>query len=156
MSKMSRILVLALAFVPSLATASQIGSSFGKKTLNLHETFTALARTCANAARPERPSDCRNYFSRIAEARMIRDRSNAEAYSARWPDDPTRMLDSGSGTVRFGLNFLNHCRRALSRGAAIDQVGMVCSSHYGRLQFFHSQATAEDRSDPAVTRAKII
>jgi hypothetical protein len=136
----------------------QIGSSVpGKKAWNLHETFTAIARDCVTAARPNLPRNCVQLFPQIRErTRQEQDQSNVEAYSARWPDDPTRMLDGSRGKIRFGLQFLRECRDALERGPAIDRVGLLCSSHFGRLQFLHAQASAEDRNDPARTRDRIL
>lgn len=66
------------------------------------------------------------------------------------------MLDRILSQPRLGLHFLTGCSRAFGSGRAIDQVGLLCSSHYGRLQFMHAQATLEDREHDGATRQNII
>jgi hypothetical protein len=148
-------LALAVA-VP--AAAYQIGSgSIAKKGFDLHETFTALARTCLSAGLAQGVG-CTSLFPEVSQKsmQMKAKASNSEPYASRWPDDPTRMLDRDPSKIRFGAQLFDDCESALGGGgAAIDQAGLLCSSHYGRLQFMHAQATANDQN-PADTRRKML
>lgn len=139
------------------ALAYQIGSaSIAKKGYDLHESFSRVARSCLDSGAATK-GGCASYFPealRLTGQRKSR-AANDEPYASRWPDDPTRMLDRDPSKIRFGIHLYAICDRALARGSAIDQVGLLCSSHFGRLQFMHAQATSEDRDD-SETRSKIL
>lgn len=80
----------------------------------------------------------------------------------RWPDDPTRMLFNKRSMAKFGALIkgvppasYGSCHNRAEEGTfSITVDGLLCNSHYGRLQFFH--AMAEKNGEPALTtRAKI-
>ena len=143
---------------PANTSAYEIGSGFGKKSYDLHEMFTTVARECLDAADGKAPSDCssrlQDVFSRIQQRQP--GASVSEAYAARWPDDPTRILDKAPSKIRFGLKFLGECQGSLKRGPAIDNVGLLCSSHFGRLQFMHAQMLSIDAGGPSDPRAVVL
>lgn len=123
----------------------EIGSgSVVKTTFDVHETLTALAMQCRDAqAGPT--FDCRSYADKIAGTTQPRNRIAEEKgelndlpYTVRWPDDPTRMLDQTSSKILFGAKMHDACSREVSGDARVDQAGLACSSHYGRLSFFHA------------------
>lgn len=143
--------------VPS--SAFEIGSgSKAKASYDLHETFTLAARQCVEEAGGHEPADCSGkldwVFGQIRKAQP-RDKST-EAYAARWPDDPVRMLDRNPSKIRFGVKLMKDCTKAMTRGPAIDDVGLLCSSHYGRLQFMHAQMLSSDAGGPQDPRALVI
>lgn len=150
------IAMITLVAVP--AAAYQIGSHVPtKEYFNLHETITSVATECLGPA-TVRPSDCSSRFGEIGRRTRQRQGSpdNSFEYASRWPDDPTRMLDRYPSKVRFGLQMNSDCARALQASRSIDNAGLLCSSHYGRLQFMHAQATREDAGSAKATRDIIL
>ncbi|WP_242128505.1 hypothetical protein [Sphingobium sp. Sx8-8] len=146
--------LLLLASVPS--SAFEIGSgSKAKASYDLHETFTLAARQCVEEAGGNEPADCSGkldwVLGQIRKAQP-KDKST-EAYAARWPDDPVRMLDRDPSKIRFGIKLMNDCATAMHKGPAIDDVGLLCSSHFGRLQFMHAQMLSSDAGGPQEPRA---
>ncbi len=157
--------VLVMSAVPG--ATYEIGSGIPTKEYHdLHETFTSVAAEClANAGTLESLSCASRFDDVIARTRQQRpEPGNNDSYASRWSDDPTRLLDGNLiYQAGFGWQF-SRCKDALAQGPAIDDVGLLCSSHYGRLQFLHAQARPEDRPsgspedyrDPAITRSNIL
>lgn len=140
------------------AAAYQIGSNVPKaRFYDLHETFTAVAQNCLRRGQ-ERPQDCSSLFGQISGLTKIQERRDYESlqYASRWPDDPTRMLERYPSKIAIGVQLDSDCRRAFGNGRAIDSAGLLCSSHFGRLQFMHAQARQEDGGKPAMTRENIL
>jgi hypothetical protein len=117
---------------------------------DVHESITKLAEQCLRPGQTERPTGCWTSASAIAAL----SRSEAgEAYSptqkaSRWPDDPTRQ-SSLHTYPKLGLALKYGCKDLAKDGENIENLGLLCSSHYGRLQFMHAMAgpldpTAED------------
>jgi hypothetical protein len=160
-----------IAAVAAPAAAYEIGSGIPvpKRYWNLHETFTTIAGECV---RPNGgvPSDCSSRFAEVkgrARRRQARP-ENIDSYASRWPDDPMRLLDGAwRAKAGYGLQF-KACKNAFKGGASenasIDQAGLLCSSHFGQLQFLHAQSrpqdreenTSKDHRDPAITRRNIL
>lgn len=161
-----RTVMAAAMFAATAASASQIGSgSVAKKSYDVHETMTRAAQECVEAYDKAFPVDCSDRFGsvlervRLAQAPAPPPSAREEEkirYSARWPDDPIRMLDKERSKLAFGLQLFGKCRGALNRGPHIDDVGLLCASHYGRLQFMHAQASPVDRGDAAAARRRIL
>lgn len=161
----TKILVLALVVAAVPATAYKIGSSVPLKRFpDLHESITEIAGKCRVGE--ERPANCLSRFNDALGRVRWRQRNNRnnDSYASRWPDDPTRMLDSNIIIkAGWGLQF-EHCAKAIRRGRTIDRAGFMCSSHFGQLQFLHAQSRPEDRTedspenhrDPAITRSIIL
>lgn len=153
-----KIALLAIAAATAPAAAYQIGSHVPtREYYNLHETFTSVARQCLGAT-GNPPADCSSRFGAVAQTMAKRQGTpaNTDEYASRWPDDPTRMLDLDPTKARFGILLWSDCKTALNNGPAIDDVGLLCSSHYGRLQFMHAQAIPADGGLPETTRANIL
>jgi len=145
---MFTIVVIGLAtMLPSAAwSAAEIGSgSIFRKTHDLHETTTRLAERCMSEQAGV-PINCVHHFDALLSEtrRKKRSKPGSRAHAARWPDDPNRKLDGVLSAINFGARLSNRCRAALRRGLAIDKAGLMCSSHFGRLQFFHAQSWQED------------
>jgi hypothetical protein len=162
-----RLMAVASLIAGFPAVAFQIGSGVKlKPAFDLHETFTAVAEECVKAALPKMPENCVSRYSDalVRAARRQAVPANNDSYASRWPDDPFRLLD-GKVLIkkRFGLAFEN-CPNEFARGRAIDDVGLLCSSHFGRLQFMHAQSRPEDHAEgtpandrsPALTRQAIL
>ena len=136
------------------ANGYEIGSENPVKPADdIHETITQLAEECLAAA-PAGPIDCRSYLPRIASesTRHQREPSTSLVYATRWPDDPTRMLDSARSAPKFGVTLFRDCGPYIGSGQRIDQAGMLCSSHYGRLSFLHAMQQPGMGETPAQTR----
>lgn len=150
----------ALAGPATSLGAYEIGSgSKAKKGYNLHESFTAAAQKCLEANDGTEPGDCLPYLSTAISGATESAKSypvTSLPYSARWPDDPVRMLDRDPSKLRFGLKLYGDCAKALERGPSIDRVGLLCSSHYGRLQFMHAQVLSFDAGRPRDPRALML
>ncbi|HYI41196.1 MAG TPA: hypothetical protein VE053_12850 [Allosphingosinicella sp.] len=126
------------------------------KKADVHETITALAEECLKTPSAAAPSGC---WHRNADlAGRSRSRGN-ESYgplqvAVRWPDDPTRQ-DRKASFLKIGYNLFRGCKKLAAGSRVIEEIGLLCSSHYGKLQFFHAQAVDEDKS-PADTRRRIL
>lgn len=132
--------------------AYEIGSgSRAKKSHNLHETMTRAARECVDSYNGKEPISCEHLLEQAIERAERTPKAYAigsEPYAARWPDDPLRMLNKNPSKLRFGAKLATECERALKRGPAINNVGLLCASHYGRLQFMHAQVLSFDAGGP--------
>jgi hypothetical protein len=160
MSSFYRIKIAAAAALIAVpAAAYQIGTNLPPlaEYLDLHESFTAVARECLGGG-SERPVDCGSLLNKANSSSRVRNPKpeNREEYASRWPDDPTRMLEGHPSKIRIGLQLNDDCKTALGRGRAVDVAGLLCSGHYGRLQFIHAQASKEDARDTALTRRIIL
>jgi hypothetical protein len=74
--------------------------------------------------------------------------------AVRWPDDPTRQ-DRRTSFPKIGYNLARGCSKLTRDSRVIEEIGLLCSSHFGKLQFFHAQAVDEDRN-AADTHARIL
>ena len=142
---------LAAFCVHGTANASEIGSggSIEKgRALDIHETITDLALECVQRS-AARPADCSDLHPKIKDkaAANRREDTQTQSYAARWPDDPQRVLDQTSTQIRFGLPLLEGCKTAFENGEAINRVGLLCASHFGRLQFMHAMTAADGPKD---------
>jgi len=140
--------------------AYEIGSgSLAKSSYNLHETMTQVARECVDSYQGKEPISCEHLLEQAVERTQQMPNAYAigsEPYAARWPDDPVRMLINNPSKLRFGVKLGTDCERALKRGPAINRVGLLCSSHYGRLQFMHAQVLSFDAGGPRNPRQLIL
>ena len=110
--------------------------------LAIHEAMTALAENCLESYGGAEPYDCSGYYPEHLEYFAHLDYSNPVynlSVATRWPDDPQRM-NRGLGYLRFGLVFLS-CRSRVERHPGVDDSGLLCNSHFGRLQFLHAMAS---------------
>ncbi|MEE9433325.1 MAG: hypothetical protein V3V15_03705 [Sphingorhabdus sp.] len=145
-----------LLFLPA-AHASEIGSgSIVKKTHDLHETITRLAETCL-AENTEIDLDCARYLEQVKDRSKTKatTRRGSLAHASRWPDDPTRKLHKDFRNLSFGLKMLGGCRQSFRYGQNIDDAGLQCVSHFGKLQFLHAQSSVPNR-DSTETRKEIL
>lgn len=146
--------------IGSPSFAYEIGSgSRAKKSHNLHETMTKAARECVDSYQGREPVNCEHLLEQAIERAERTPKAYAigsEPYAARWPDDPLRMLDKNPSKLRFGAKLATECERALKRGPAINNVGLLCASHFGRLQFMHAQVLSFDAGGPRNPRALIL
>lgn len=131
----------------------------------VHETLTLLASDCLRRAPPEaRPSICLPSPAAVMDDKSLKDAglvfkaSELDKVSAkelaeavRWPDDPTREV--GVWTIfKFAVKLLGQCEKRFSGGL---KHGLLCSSHHGPLQFWHSMA--ENAGEPTeVTQRKML
>lgn len=112
---------------------------------DVHESITAMAEECLGKVAPQRPTGCWSGKTQIAD--RARSRFN-ESYSdrqkaSRWPDDPTRQ-DRRLSFLKIGYNVYRGCEKRIKNNRNIENAGLLCSSHYGKLQFFHAQRADED------------
>ncbi|MEM7666801.1 MAG: hypothetical protein AAF250_13170 [Pseudomonadota bacterium] len=106
--------------------------------------MTSLAIECVERSQSA-PINCSDLHDQI-DARIVQDRPEdiqSLSYATRWPDDPQRVLDQTSTQIRFGLPLLQGCETALNRGETINRTGLLCASHYGRLQFMHAMMSPQ-------------
>lgn len=153
---------LIIGFVGIIAAAS-VGSGPAQAykiapSDRIHESITMLAEQCVIEAAPREPSDCRRFAGEIASLIAPRRRATFSdlQLTVRWPDDPARQLVT-TGLLSFGGNMLGNCKRRMLRNPneTLDTVGILCTSHFGRFQFFHAMASARgERTED--TRAKIL
>ncbi|HYG47183.1 MAG TPA: hypothetical protein VD846_04490 [Allosphingosinicella sp.] len=114
---------------------------------DVHESMTAVAEDCLRRAAGDQPSRCWRSSKELA----ARSKSNrGERYSdiqkaSRWSDDPTRQ-DRRLSFLKIGYNIVKGCPKWVDASRRIEDAGLLCSSHFGRLQFLHAQAVDEDKS----------
>lgn len=130
------------------ANAYEIGSeSVAKSSLDLHETMTRLAIECLERTGTSQ-IDCSPELERLDEAQERKaSASLALDYSVRWPDDPTRMLDRDSSKLAIGGLLFKECGAQIGDDTRIDETGLLCSSHYGRLSFMHAMAVPQTEAN---------
>jgi hypothetical protein len=124
---------------------------------DVHESMTALAEACLRRSGREKPARCWPSAKELAASSNSR---WGEAYSdlqkaSRWPDDPTRQ-DRSFSFVKIGYNPLWGCPKWIRASRRLEDSGLLCSSHYGRLQFLHAQAVNEDGGSAAKTHGRIM
>ena len=119
--------------------------------------MTSAAVDCL--ARSERVPDKCTLPTAEHPLRDQREHGRPYRKETRWPDDPTRQ-SSSAGLIKFLANVgADRCLRYVGQERF---AGLLCNSHYGDLQFFHSMAsTATGASDPSTepfeeTRAKML
>lgn len=131
---------------------------------NVHEKMTQMAFECLlNAEKGRRPLRCENKDLESYKP-DIRDMSmnfgiarNGVVMSSEleravsWPDDPTREIGVWTG-VKLLVKLLHSCQNRYSGGL---KDGLLCSSHYGPMQFWHSMAIPDDKM-ATVTEQKML
>jgi hypothetical protein len=60
------------------------------------------------------------------------------AEAVRWPDDPSREVDFWT-IYKFGVKMKGQCAKHYTGGL---RDGLLCSSHYGPLQYWHAMASS--------------
>jgi hypothetical protein len=124
----------------------------------VHEVMTRQTYACLTRWGGAEPENCgaeADLVARQSGYRLLRDFTPGEK-AATWPDDPVREL-SPLTAVRYGWALKYGCARAAAgQGATytIDRAGLMCSSHYGRLQFLHAMRSSADEPVEQ-TRARI-
>lgn len=117
-----------------------------------HERLTAHAERCLAASAGRMPQRCALPADAKAFADVDLDAS-IYAGAVRWPDDPTRQI-SATGIGKFLVNLgAERCKKYVEPGKPFG--GLLCNSHYGKLQFLHAMRSSAD--EPAEeTRTKIL
>lgn len=152
------ILALVLVGTAVATSAYEIGSkSRAKQTWDLHETMTALAVECSNNGTVQ-PSNCiagwhpvKHPIRRLT-VKSQHDKTTLIEDSSRWSDDPTRQLDRTPSSAHWGVAMLDKCRRIMTGANFIDNVGLACSSHFGKLQIWHAMASESGQSSEETRR----
>lgn len=124
---------------------------------SIHEGMTLLAQRCLYESGTTAPKDCRAYLAQLPRwSRRSRPRLTYDdlQVAVRWPDDPGRQVRS-LGIFNFGGNMTWGCKKRMKSRPTLYEAGILCTSHYGRLQFMHAQASERDESTEE-TRAKIL
>lgn len=134
--------------MPSMPASAYKISALGR----VHERMTQLAEECDRSGTSDTqrlrctlPVD-RKAFSNVKW-------KSAENWSTvRWPDDPTKQALT-TGGLKFVANVgFDACRRHIARAL---YAGIMCHSHYGRLQFMHGM-TPSAGMDFATTRTLVL
>jgi hypothetical protein len=143
-----------------LGTAAQayeirVRRPFVKKA-DVHESITSLADECLKKAGEGQPSGCWHSGVDLWKLSVSREdeRYSPLQVAVRWPDDPTRQ-DRDASFPKIGYNLFRGCKNLVRNTRVIEEIGLLCSSHYGKMQFFHAQAVDEDKS-PADTHGRIL
>lgn len=138
----------------ALLIATQASGYLISPRLAVHETMTRLAYACL-ARSPAEPKACWTGPSPLA---IAKGKFTADENAVRWPDDPLRKSDSKLTMASLGKDIALDCPKdvkgADGKDKTIYDAGLVCSSHYGRLQFLHAMGSAADL-DRKVTLRKI-
>lgn len=140
--------------------AYEIGNKTGVQTWDLHETMTALAIECSRSG-TVKPGNCVTGWDPVDHPLRNRavqsqdDKNGALEDSARWADDPSRQLNSTASSAHWGVAMWRSCKEIMTGENHIDNVGLACSAHYGRLQFWHAMRSTPDETADE-TRGKIL
>src|ERR1044071_4061870 len=143
------VIVTALAASPRIALPYEIAPR-----QNVHETLTLMASDCLRRApREARLSACLSSPASVMNNKVLK---NADLdlsalglgevpakeleKAVKWPDDPTGEI-SGLTIIKFGIKMLSQCEKYYTGGV---NHGLLCSSHYGSLQFWHAMASSPE------------
>jgi hypothetical protein len=129
---------------------------------HIHEDMTRQAEACRDAAQLAAPRNCLDYYEGFPALTLktegivvaTRDESNDLAIATRWPDDPSLQINAGPSLLYYYADITRRCPAIVARNRNLDAAGLMCSSHYGDLQFMHAQASNGDNADQ--TRRKIL
>jgi hypothetical protein len=114
--------------------------------LAVHETMTRMAFDCAARAGPAGPTACWTTPGLLPS--IVEERYSPREMAARWPDDPLRQGNSLFTAPGLGYDVGWGCAGKIKDAAGHDrtiyEAGLLCSSHYGRLQFVHAMASGGD------------
>jgi len=150
-----RRLVTALALCACFVFPSGFARSYNISLKGrVHERLTRLAELCLERSSSRMPTDCD--ARTIPAGRTMGGWRNDLTLSSRWADDPTRQIGGLSG-IKFAISAGRNCRTWFRGGDGSDAPygGLLCSSHYGPLQFWHAMRSSETES-AAETRAKML
>ena len=132
----------------------------------IHESFTTNALECLDSYNGSTPTDCitkikacidtnptdKSHLKKCytqAKATNIDDfYTNDElTYAVSWPDDPTREF-SPSSIAKWGSKMQFTCQSIFEnkKKLLIHEDGLLCSTHFGPMQFWHSQASSPNES----------
>jgi len=168
-SSLASLTVMMAALVASPLTTLPYEISPRKK---VHETLTLMASDCLRKARQmataptclPSPPVVRDDMDDKAfkDERPVYETNKLSAVSARelaeavrWPDDPTDEVRGRliSRTIfKFIVKMKWQCKEQYSNGM---KDGLLCSSHYGPLQFWHAMASSSKESTTQ-TRDKML
>lgn len=124
----------------------------------VHEVLTRAALMCLARHDGARPTDCRREAAdvkRQSHMRLFRS-FNREEKASTWSDDPVREI-APLTLLRFTTALKVRCARAAENAGVdytLDRSGLMCGSHFGRLQFLHAMRSAPNEPS-AVTAAKM-
>ena len=104
----------------------------------VHERITSFSEDCAKIE----PAPIRCSLPRTKSEFNGKDwKLGAYTRAVRWPDDPTRQ-GNVRGIIKFGINAgLGRCADYLKPGKPF--AGLMCNSHYGKLQFMHAMSSSD-------------
>ena len=136
----------------ALLVATQSSAYLISPRLAVHETMTRMAYACLARAATE-PKACWTDSGRL---KVAKGKFTPEEVAVRWPDDPVRKSDWVLSTGSLAKDILHDCPKQVKdtngKDKTIYAAGLVCSSHYGRLQFLHAMASASDTDGKATLR----
>jgi len=128
----------------------------------VHEALTLMASDCLSS-QEARPSICVSSRSAVRDYKVVQDETLALkvpvlgaisrkelAEAVRWPDDPTREV-AVKTIAKFGVKMKFQCK-SLTGGL---RDGLLCSSHYGPLQYWHAMASSCEEST-VETQGKVL
>lgn len=154
--------LIAAVATAAMATASQAYEIKARQ--SVHEAITRLAIQCLSSRPASPPKDCNADYTRIASIagypRSLLTNFNRLETAPRWSDDPTRDLYSPGGFIKFlRQTWLEGCEKGGTAQTDLESPvgrGIICGSHYGRLQFFHAMAARDEEMKPELTRRKVL
>lgn len=142
----------------------------------IHEIMTRRSAACFAAAECQGVpvSDCARFLD--VDPRLTRQKPSRKQIrclhvgdepltyreleiAVRWPDDPQRKLRRGRGAANFLTAIFSYCRRYVDRQSTVGEMGLLCASHFGSMQFLHAMASSsgeptEETRDKALEWAR--
>lgn len=142
-----------LGLAGGLLIAVQASGYLISPRLAVHETMTRMAYACAAAATTAEPKTC---WTAPGPLEIAKGKFTTDEIAVRWPDDPLRKGDSKLTMASLGKDIALDCPKEVKgpdgKDKTIYDAGLVCSSHYGRLQFLHAMGSAGDLDRKATLR----
>ncbi|ARD20855.1 hypothetical protein [Shewanella japonica] len=151
---------------PSFSTDSLLGLEWQRN----HERLTAMSLQCLadanrnNASLENKPTDCSYLDSSNMDFEIFKQqdsKSEIQKYfqllrTVRWPDDPTRQIYlSDKSSAKFAVTVKEICSGRIEddidNKIVLPRDGILCTSHYGSLQFLHAMAE-KDGEEHRVTQ----
>jgi hypothetical protein len=130
---------------------------------HIHEEMTRGAEDCLAAAKHREPNNCLAYYEGFPARTVsvpkllvaVENNPPLSSYqlASRWSDDPTGQIRPAT-IVKYLLDMEMKCKDIIADSRRLDEAGLLCSTHYGDLQFMHAQASRGEGAE--LTRHRIL
>ena len=121
----------------------------------IHEGMTGLAEQCVAAQTDAQPENCDSTGLEDNSSWSLTANYSDLQIGSRWSDDPTRFVLK-SGFPNFAVAMSGGCEERLAKigndKTRRAELGLLCNSHYGDMQFLHAMASPDETTSDSFER----